>query len=124
MNKPIDPAADIIRKCDEALEAAHAICVEQFSGSLEVGGKIRTARDMIKEYENGQGAMLKDLPFDRLEFSVRAVGILKAARSIETIGDLADCTEEWLRAQPRCGTRTIKEIKELLSAVGLGLTNE
>lgn len=64
-NKPIDPAI-IIRKCDEALREALPVC-QHYSNLVNLLGpnkditddidrgtrKIRAARDMIKEYENG-----------------------------------------------------------------------
>jgi DNA-directed RNA polymerase subunit alpha len=61
-----------------------------------------------------------DRLIEELEIGVRAYNCLKRA-GIQTIGDLVQKSESELKAIPNFGERSIDEVKEALSALGLAL---
>jgi DNA-directed RNA polymerase subunit alpha len=64
-----------------------------------------------------------DRLIEELEIGVRAYNCLKRA-GIQTIGDLVQKSESELKAIPNFGERSIDEVKESLSALGLGLRED
>ena len=63
---------------------------------------------------------MENFPIEELELGVRSYNCLKRV-GIETIGDLISKTESELAAIPNFGKKSIEEVKEVLSAQGLGL---
>jgi DNA-directed RNA polymerase subunit alpha len=64
-----------------------------------------------------------DRLIEELEIGVRAYNCLKRA-GIQTIGDLVQKSDSELKAIPNFGERSIDEVKEALSALGLSLRAE
>jgi DNA-directed RNA polymerase subunit alpha len=64
-----------------------------------------------------------DRLIEELEIGVRAYNCLKRA-GIQTIGDLLQKSESELKAIPNFGERSIDEVKEALSALGLSLRDD
>jgi DNA-directed RNA polymerase subunit alpha len=64
-----------------------------------------------------------DRLIEELEIGVRAYNCLKRA-GIQTIGDLVQKSDSELKAIPNFGERSIDEVKESLTALGLSLRDE
>jgi DNA-directed RNA polymerase subunit alpha len=116
-------------------------------GSIEPGAAVReaaeilikslaifTEADRVEELtsRNGAGAAEAAVPaaaegddrlIEELEIGVRAYNCLKRA-GIQTIGDLVQKSESELKAIPNFGERSIDEVKEALTALGLSLRDE
>lgn len=60
---------------------------------------------------------------DDVDLSVRAYNCLRRA-GLHTLGDIANLTEDELRAIRNVGRRTLSEIKDLLNSHGLSLKSE
>jgi DNA-directed RNA polymerase subunit alpha len=75
------------------------------------------------EAEAPQAHGMENFPIEELELGVRSYNCLKRV-GIETIGDLVTKTENELAAIPNFGKKSIEEVKETLSAHGLGLRDE
>jgi DNA-directed RNA polymerase subunit alpha len=71
----------------------------------------------------GAGAEGDDRLIEELEIGVRAYNCLKRA-GIQTIGDLVQKSDSELKAIPNFGERSIDEVKEALTALGLSLRDE
>jgi DNA-directed RNA polymerase subunit alpha len=69
------------------------------------------------------GAEGDDRLIEELEIGVRAYNCLKRA-GIQTIGDLVQKSDSELKAIPNFGERSIDEVKEALTALGLSLRDE
>ncbi|HEX2435402.1 MAG TPA: DNA-directed RNA polymerase subunit alpha [Solirubrobacterales bacterium] len=69
------------------------------------------------------GAEGDDRLIEELEIGVRAYNCLKRA-GIQTIGDLLQKSDSELKAIPNFGERSIDEVKEALTALGLSLRDE
>ena len=87
-----------------------------------------TSRDGAGAPEAGAGAAGTategdDRLIEELEIGVRAYNCLKRA-GIQTIGDLVQKSESELKAIPNFGERSIDEVKEALSALGLSLRDD
>lgn len=85
-----------------------------------------TSRDGVGAPEAGAAAVAAegdDRLIEELEIGVRAYNCLKRA-GIQTIGDLLQKSESELKAIPNFGDRSIDEVKEALSALGLSLREE
>ena len=119
-------------------------------GSIEPGGALReaaeilikslaifTEADRVEELTSrdgagvpeavtaaaGTGAEGDDRLIEELEIGVRAYNCLKRA-GVQTIGDLVQKSESELKAIPNFGDRSIEEVKEALSSLGLGLRED
>src|ERR687891_1894663 len=84
-----------------------------------------TSRDGAGAAEPGVAPVAEgdDRLIEELEIGVRAYNCLKRA-GIQTIGDLMQKSESELKAIPNFGERSIDEVKEALSALGLSLRDE
>ena len=72
------------------------------------------------EAEVPQAHGMENFPIEELELGVRSYNCLKRV-GIETIGDLVSKSEDELAAIPNFGKKSIEEVRETLSAHGLGL---
>src|ERR687898_1058053 len=71
----------------------------------------------------GAGAEGDDRLIEELEIGVRAYNCLKRA-GIQTIGDLVQKSDSELKAIPNFGERSIDEVKEALTSLGLSLRDD
>jgi DNA-directed RNA polymerase subunit alpha len=118
-------------------------------GSIEPGAALReaaeilikslaifTEADRVEELTSRDGAGAAEVAgvapaaaegddrlIEELEIGVRAYNCLKRA-GIQTIGDLVQKSESELKAIPNFGERSIDEVKEALSALGLSLRDD
>jgi DNA-directed RNA polymerase subunit alpha len=119
-------------------------------GSIEPGSAVREAAeilikslaiftdaDRVEELTSRNGAAVAeaaavtaaagaegdDRLIEELEIGVRAYNCLKRA-GIQTIGDLLQKSDSELKAIPNFGERSIDEVKEALTSLGLSLRDE
>jgi DNA-directed RNA polymerase subunit alpha len=71
----------------------------------------------------GAGSEGDDRLIEELEIGVRAYNCLKRA-GIQTIGDLVQKSDSELKAIPNFGERSIDEVKEALTSLGLSLRDD
>jgi len=102
---------------EEALRKAASILVEHFGIFERLEGKPPSGppRD-TREQEERRKVLQRNV--SELELSVRAANCLKAA-DIKTIGDLVQKTESEMLKYHNFGKKSLQEIKELLSGIGL-----
>lgn len=63
---------------------------------------------------------LTELSIDELELPVRISNVLKAA-NLMTVYEVIERGENYIRKQPNCGEKSIKELKAALLEIGLEL---
>jgi len=73
-----------------------------------------------EEEQNQELKRLLNRSVDELEMSVRSSNCLKNAE-IDTIGDLVQKTEQQMLSYRNFGKKSLKEIKDILSELGLSL---
>ena len=84
--------------------------------------KVRAKRETDQRKDDEQSAMNKNLfrSVNELELSVRAANCLKNA-NIKTIADLVQKSEMEMLKTKNFGKKSLNEIKEILTEMGLGL---
>ena len=107
-NGAIDP--------EEAVRYAARVLVEQ----LSVFADLKGTPALIEEKKATQIDPVLLRPVDDLELTVRSANCLKA-ENIYYIGDLIQRTETELLKTPNLGRKSLNEIKEVLSSMGLRL---
>jgi DNA-directed RNA polymerase subunit alpha len=83
-------------------------------------GEIPEEEEEEEEEEDKEFLALINKPITELELSVRSANCLEAA-SIKTIGDLVRKTESLMLKYKNFGRKSLSEINEILSAMGLTL---
>jgi DNA-directed RNA polymerase subunit alpha len=120
----IEPAA-ALREAAEILIKSLAIFtdadrVEELTARNGAGGPEALAEPGAA-IPGGDG--LDEILIEELELGVRSYNCLKRA-GVQTVGDLVRKSESELNAIPNFGQKSIEEVKETLSARGLGLRPE
>jgi DNA-directed RNA polymerase subunit alpha len=120
----IEPAA-ALREAAEILIKSLAIFtdadrVEELTARNGAGGPEALAEPSAA-IPGGDG--LDEILIEELELGVRSYNCLKRA-GVQTVGDLVRKSESELNAIPNFGQKSIEEVKETLSARGLGLRPE
>src|SRR6266487_1981284 len=88
-----------------------------YIATVSEGGKL----DMEMRLKRGRGYVSADKNFDEeLELSVRSYNCLKNA-NIQSIGELVQKTEAEMLKTKNFGRKSLNEIKEILSSMGLSL---
>jgi DNA-directed RNA polymerase subunit alpha len=105
-------------KPDEAIAMAAKVLTEHISlfSSLAAGVELKTFADS----EPGPMAAKMEMSIDELELPVRALNCLHR-EGIRTVGQLIEKTEEELLNMRNFGSRSIEQVKEKLTAIGLSL---
>jgi DNA-directed RNA polymerase subunit alpha len=120
----IEPSA-ALREAAEILIKSLAIFtdadrVEELTARNGAGGPEALAEPSAA-IPGGDG--LDEILIEELELGVRSYNCLKRA-GVQTVGDLVRKSESELNAIPNFGQKSIEEVKETLSARGLGLRPE
>jgi DNA-directed RNA polymerase subunit alpha len=105
-------------KPDEALSVAAKILIEHvmlFSDLSE-----DTQLEPFMQTKDTGRSVSMDMPIDELELSVRSSNCLHR-EGIKSLGQLLEKTEEELLAMRNFGQRSIDEVKEKLTGLGLEL---
>jgi len=146
---PIDSVHSPVRKCNYSVEAARLGQITDYdklaieiwtNGSVTPADSLGLAAKLLKDHMNifinfeeeleAQAAGAGDKPeirnenlnrsVEELELSVRSYNCLKNA-NIQTIGELVQKTEAEMLKTKNFGRKSLNEIKEILSSMGLGL---
>ena len=146
---PIDSVHSPVRKCNYSVEAARLGQITDYdklaieiwtNGSVTPADALGLAAKLLKDHMNifinfeeeleAQKDALGDKPeirnenlnrsVEELELSVRSYNCLKNA-NIQTIGELVQKSEAEMLKTKNFGRKSLNEIKEILSSMGLGL---
>jgi DNA-directed RNA polymerase subunit alpha len=147
---PIDSVHSPVRKCNYTVEAARLGQITDYdkltlevwtNGSITPADSIGLAAKLLKDHmnifinfeeeiETGAAAADEHKPeirnenlnrsVEELELSVRSYNCLKNA-NIQTIGELVQKTEAEMLKTKNFGRKSLNEIKEILSSMGLSL---
>ncbi|HWX55316.1 MAG TPA: DNA-directed RNA polymerase subunit alpha [Verrucomicrobiae bacterium] len=145
---PIDSVHSPVRKCNYTVEAARLGQITDYdkldieiwtNGSIAPADALGLAAKLIKDHmtifinfeeeletdtRGEEKPLIKNENLNRsveeLELSVRSYNCLKNA-NIQTIGELVQKTEAEMLKTKNFGRKSLNEIKEILSSMGLGL---
>jgi DNA-directed RNA polymerase subunit alpha len=145
---PIDSVHSPVRKCNYSVEAARLGQITDYdkltlevwtNGSVSPADSIGLAAKLVKDHMNifinfeeelESSSSSDDKPeiknenlnrsVEELELSVRSYNCLKNA-NIQTIGELVQKSEGEMLKTKNFGRKSLNEIKEILSQMGLGL---
>ena len=146
---PIDSVHSPVRKCNYSVEAARLGQITDYdklaieiwtNGSVTPADALGLAAKLLKDHMNifinfeeeleAQAAGASDKPeirnenlnrsVEELELSVRSYNCLKNA-NIQTIGELVQKSEAEMLKTKNFGRKSLNEIKEILSSMGLSL---
>src|SRR5213596_3718541 len=104
---------------EEAVQEGARVLIEQFKLFAGMGQEGEAAAG-IEQGADAQMAKLYAMPIEELELSVRPYNCLKRA-GINTVGDLIQRTEEEIVAVKNFGRKSLDEVREKLTALGLTL---
>lgn len=103
----------------EALSLASKLLVEHFNVLVDLDEVGRSTSFINEREDESQGRVL-DMPIEELDLSVRAYNCLRR-HGVDTVQDLASLKEEDIIKVKNLGKKSMKEIKEKLIELGLGL---
>ncbi len=104
---------------EEAVQEASRILTDQFKLLIGMGQEGDTAAG-LEPGADAQMAKLYAMPIEELDLSVRPYNCLKRA-GINTVGDLIQRTEEEIVAVKNFGRKSLDEVREKLTSLGLSL---
>jgi len=110
-NGAIGPA-DAVARAARIIDEHMMLFLEQAEGELPEDGIFESVVD--------ERDRVFDTPIEELDLSVRSYNCLKR-QGINTVGQLADCSENDLLNIRNFGAKSIEEVKDKLQAMGLGL---
>jgi DNA-directed RNA polymerase subunit alpha len=101
----------------EALALAAKILVEHLNSFVALN-EMAINLDVMSEATKESGNKVLDMTIEELDLSVRSYNCLKRA-GIQTVQELAQKTEEEMIKVRNLGKKSLKEVKEKLSELGL-----
>jgi len=105
----------------DALGMASKIMMGHLDVVVELSQKAIDA-DFIIDREDENNSKVLEMTIEDLDFSVRSYNSLKRA-GISTVGELARKSEEDMMTIRNLGRKSLKEVKDKLEELGLGLNN-
>jgi len=115
----IDLKTDGSLKPAEAISLASKLLVEHFNVLVDLDDVGKSTSFINEREDESQGRVL-DMPIEELDLSVRAYNCLRR-HGVDTVQDLASLKEEDIIKVKNLGKKSMKEIKEKLTELGLGL---
>jgi len=115
----IDIKTDGSLKPTEAISLASKLLVEHFNVLVDLDEVGRLATFINEREDETQGRVL-DMSIDELDLSVRAYNCLRR-HGVDTVLDLTSLKEEDVIKVKNLGKKSMKEIKDKLVELGLGL---
>jgi DNA-directed RNA polymerase subunit alpha len=106
-------------KPDEATSLGARIISEHLALFMQLNSSMDKLEVMKEKEEDGIDKLL-EMAIEELEFSVRSYNCLKRA-NINTIGELADKTEDDMMKVRNLGKKSLEEVKSKLAERGLAL---
>ncbi|MDO8879295.1 MAG: DNA-directed RNA polymerase subunit alpha [Coriobacteriia bacterium] len=104
--------ADAVARAARIIDEHMMLFLEQAESEMPEDGIFETVVD--------ERDRVLDTPIEELDLSVRSYNCLKR-RGVNTIGQLAECSEADLLNIRNFGAKSIEEVKDKLQAMGLGL---
>ena len=103
----------------EAIGIASKMLIEHLEVVVELSEKAKEEDYMI-ERESEQNSQILEMQIEDLDLSVRSYNCLKRA-GINTVDELTQKTEEDMMKVRNLGKKSLKEVKQKLDELGLGL---
>jgi len=103
----------------EAIAIASKMMIEHLEVMVELSEKVKEEEFMI-EREDEQNSQILEMQIEDLDLSVRSYNCLKRA-GINTVEELTQKTEEDMMKVRNLGKKSLKEVKQKLDELGLGL---
>ena len=103
---------------EHAIASAAKILIDQLSSVLDLSEKAKEEVSVVEKPMETQSSY-PDKPIEDLDLGIRSYNCLKRA-GINTIGELAEKTEEDVMKFRNLGKKSLKEIKDKLIEVNLG----
>lgn len=103
----------------EALSVASKMMIEHLQVMVELSEKVKEEEFMI-EREDEQNSQILEMQIEDLDLSVRSYNCLKRA-GINTVEELTQKSEEDMMKVRNLGKKSLKEVKQKLDELGLGL---
>lgn len=103
----------------EAIALSSKILMEHLSVFVELNDKAKMAEFMVESEEDSKNKIL-EMSIEDLDLSVRSYNCLKRA-GINTVQELINQTEEDMMKVRNLGRKSLKEVKDKLAELNLGL---
>lgn len=103
----------------EAIALSSKILIEHLNVFVELNDRAKMAEFMIESEEDSKNKIL-ETSIEDLDLSVRSYNCLKRA-GINTVQELSNQTEEDMMKVRNLGRKSLKEVKDKLNELGLGL---
>ncbi len=107
----------------EAISASAKILIDQFSLFVNLDEEKEIRHVVIEKDLSGKTEKILEMNIEDLDLSVRSYNCLKRA-SVNTVGDLADKTEEEMMKVRNLGRKSLEEVIQKLESLGLSLKKE
>lgn len=109
-------------KASTALAEAAKMMMHHLQVVVDIDEKVKETEYMV-EHEDESGNKKLEMPIEELDLSVRSYNCLKRA-GINTVAELAHKSEEDMMKVRNLGRKSLKEVKEKLESLGLGLNRD
>jgi len=103
----------------QSIAIASKMMIEHLHVMVELSEKVKEEEFMI-EREDEQNSQILEMQIEDLDLSVRSYNCLKRA-GINTVEELTQKTEEDMMKVRNLGKKSLKEVKQKLDELGLGL---
>ncbi len=107
---------------EEAVSVAADILTDHLSLFAELSEHVRTP-DASVEREDSASDKTMEMPIEELDLSVRSYNCLKRA-GINTVAELCSRTEDEMMKVRNLGRKSLEEVVEKLTSLGMGLREE
>lgn len=107
----------------EAISESAKILIDQFSLFVNLDEEKETKHVVVEKDLSGKTEKILEMNIEDLDLSVRSYNCLKRA-SVNTVGDLADKTEEEMMKVRNLGRKSLEEVIQKLESLGLSLRKE
>lgn len=108
---------------DEAICESAKILIEQFELFTHFDEEKEIKHVVVEKDVSGKTEKILEMNIEDLDLSVRSYNCLKRA-SVNTVGDLAEKTEEEMMKVRNLGRKSLEEVIQKLESLGLSLKKE
>ncbi len=103
----------------ESISIASRMLIDHLQVMVELSSKVKE-EDFMVEREDEQNSQILEMQIEDLDLSVRSYNCLKRA-GINTVEELTQKSEEDMMKVRNLGKKSLKEVKQKLDELGLGL---
>ena len=108
---------------EEAICESAKILIEQFELFTHFDEEKEVKHVVVEKDASGKTEKILEMNIEDLDLSVRSYNCLKRA-SVNTVGDLAEKTEEDMMKVRNLGRKSLEEVIQKLESLGLSLKKE